>query len=900
MSFYKCIQRGLLFSVCLTAPFHSWGQDRPLQMELDAQRKGRIFVDKDTLQVGYERSLAGLTVLTSKGYDASVAEDGFFHLEKQAPDHLLLAVDYNRSMDSRDGTFTLVAPDGAARTVCVRQAGNSAADEIGGDRKIRIVSGQANQAQPGEGIEKTFDSDYGTIYHSPWSNTQFPVTLTYQLEEPTHVDYLIYTPRNNGGSNGNFGKIEVAYATSENPENFITFCNTDLGESGVASQIELGEDGVDQVQQIRFTVNSGYGGFASCAEIELYEEDHSLDNLFAQYFEDGLCTRLKPEVTEEKAMQIQHPYVKQLVLNLLQNPDYANSRYRIAEYEAYEPVSSLAQRLKTSSYNAYENPTGIYFEEGKTLVAFVEGIGDDRVSLIIKNFGQAYEGEPQSESAYVLKNGVNVIKPKNRGNGYVSYYTPDYATAPKVKIHFAMATENGYFDLERGDTNEDWKALLANAKSDIMDIRTKRIQMAYPVARCRQYCPDNGRELALVSDSTIYYERDIMGLIYYDKEPKNRQFARVVWGGFMFADGIGAAAHNNSLQGWMTPQRSGNSHFEPWGFGHELGHVNQVRPGLKWVGCGETTNNIYAVWVEHKLGYGYHRLESEHSGVNDCSGLRGGRFNAYLEENVRKGVSWQLADGPDYYGTKPEQKTVKNQDYAGNVGGDTLVYSRNYDHFVKLVPFWQLQLYCHEAGVSPNVFGKVIEALRKDSDEGMSNGMHQMRFMRLVCDSTGLNFLPFFEKAGMLRPINSFIEDYGADWLKINQQMIDELKKHVADAGYPVPEGEINYISGKNWQIYRDHLSLVSGNVNEGCEMVSGGNGKRIKVQHQVWQNAVAFETYDANGNLLRISMGGLGEDSETEYNFTQVLWPETATEQAAYIMAVGWDGTRVKCYEKQ
>ena len=267
MSFYKCIQRGLLFSVCLTAPFHSWGQDRPLQMELDAQRKGRIFVDKDTLQVGYERSLAGLTVLTSKGYDASVAEDGFFHLEKQAPDHLLLAVDYNRSMDSRDGTFTLVAPDGAARTVCVRQAGNSAADEIGGDRKIRIVSGQANQAQPGEGIEKTFDSDYGTIYHSPWSNTQFPVTLTYQLEEPTHVDYLIYTPRNNGGSNGNFGKIEVAYATSENPENFITFCNTDLGESGVASQIELGEDGVDQVQQIRFTVNSGYGGFASCAEI---------------------------------------------------------------------------------------------------------------------------------------------------------------------------------------------------------------------------------------------------------------------------------------------------------------------------------------------------------------------------------------------------------------------------------------------------------------------------------------------------------------------------------------------------------------------------------------------------------------------------------------------------------
>lgn len=95
-------------------------------------------------------------------------------------------------------------------------------------------------------------------------------------------------------------------------------------------------------------------------------------------------------------------------------------------------------------------------------------------------------------------------------------------------------------------------------------------------------------------------------------------------------------------------------------------------------------------------------------------------------------------------------------------------------------------------------------------------------------------------------------------------------------------------------------MPLEGASVGEGCTVVPAGDAKRIKVSHDVWKNAVAFETYDAEGNLLRISMGGLGEDTDAGYKFTQVLWPETDSEKAAYIMAVGWDGTRIKCYEKQ
>ena len=896
--------KNITFAACLLAASSfslSAQNSEPLKLKKPAGHASAILVNKDTIKVDYPLALAQLSFLSDQDCKATVASgsEDMIQVKESKGDLLTLLVEDNYSVDERVGKVTLTTADGScSRDVVVLQSGNTSAKDLPQDYHLAVASATANQAQGGYGIENSYDGDFNTLYHSPFGNpADFPVVLTYNLKSPSHVDYLIYTPRSSaGGQNGNFGEVKVYCATSDNPSEFKLVAQKDLEQSSSSSTIDLGENGVDQVVAVRLEVLSGYGNFASCAEMAFYTRNHELDGMFSPYFEDALCTRLKPGVDEAAIAKIANPYVKMLAYNVFADPTYSESKYRIGTFEAYETLSTLASRLKVSAYNAYENPTGLYFEAGKPLVVFVEGIGEDPVSLKIKNFGQAYEGEPQDESTYSLKNGINVITPLNRGNGYVSYYTDNYKNAPSVKMHFALATENGYFDLERGDTNEDWIKLLKNAKSDIIDLRTKRVQLAYPKARFEQYCPENGVELALLSDSTIYYERDIMGLLG-EKEPKNRQFARVVWGGFMFADGIGAAAHDNSLEGWMNPSK-----FEPWGLAHELGHVNQVRPGLKWVGCGETTNNIYSAWVEHKLEYrdGYHRLESEeYCGVNDYTNLRGGRFNVYLEDNVRKGIPFLLADGPNYFGSVPEERIVKNEDYEGNVGGDTLIYIRNYDHFVKLVPFWQLQLYGQEAGYAPNVFGKVVEALRKDSDEGLTNGMLQMRFMRLVCDSTGLNFLPFFEKAGMLLPINRYIEDYSPGWMKISQSMIDDLKKHVADAGFPTPEGEINYISAKNWKIYRDRLSLVAGNINEGCEQIQDGSLTRIKVSHDVWQNVVAFETYDADGHLLRISMGGLGEASETGYSYTQVLWPQTETEKAAYIMAVGWDGTRIKCYEK-
>ena len=92
-------------------------------------------------------------------------------------------------------------------------------------------------------------------------------------------------------------------------------------------------------------------------------------------------------------------------------------------------------------------------------------------------------------------------------------------------------------------------------------------------------------------------------------------------------------------------------------------------------------------------------------GIDAYAGKRGGKFQAHLEEGVRKGVSWQLQDGVDYHGTEPEMVTVASEDENGNKGAKVTTPKRNYCHFTKVVPFWQLELYTEEVGAAPGAIG---------------------------------------------------------------------------------------------------------------------------------------------------------------------------------------------------
>jgi hypothetical protein len=849
-------------------------------------RHQAIAVDRTSITGPAEAGSVYLGVMSSNGFTISSSDDDktipMFTATRVNNNLVRLDFPYNFYSTATTATLTLTAPDGTTATVDVtRPATTIDVTEFTPYTSLAIASATSTSEQSGEGIERSFDGDMSTLYHSSYNSTKFPISLTYTLKEQSHLDRIVYYPRQSGNNNGNFGEI-VVYANTGSGFNKVL--ETDLGYSSAASIITIPEGGLDNVTQVRILVRSGANNFASCAEIEFQQENTAVAALIDQFFTDDMCTALKSGVTEAQIASIPNDFLRNLAYQIYSG-NY-DTTYRVAEFEAYKTISTLASELKTNTYNAYENPTGIFFRADESVVIFAEGISDSYpVKLIVKNFGDP-GSDSSTETQFALTNGVNVVKPSHRGNGYVSYYTDDFENAPKVKLHFASSTVNGYFDAERGDTNAQWKQLLANATSDIMDIRTKRLQVAFSTSRLRAQCPDDAESLAKNLDKLVYREREIMGLQLFDKEPKNRQFARCVWSGFMYADGVGAAAEDGSSNEWMQPSASS---FGWWSMGHELGHVNQVRPSFKWVGCGETTNNVYSCWVQFSEGPGELRLEHEVTGIGNYSSMRGGRFEAYLENGVRQGQCWQLQEGPDYYGTTPDQVSVQDEDENGNKLSTVTTDCRNYDHFVKVAPLWQLQLYCHQAGFSPNVYGKVINTLRAASDANMTNGQQQIRFIRTVCDETGLDFTEFFEKAGMLKPIHAYINDYSCEWLVITQSMIDELKTYVAGKGYAKPQGEINYICGNNWETYANKAALQTSSTNAGCSL----SNNRVTVKHDSWKNAVAFETYNAAGELLHISMYGLGGDDANTY--TQVLFPSGAS----YIMAVGWDGTRVKCYQK-
>ena len=724
------------------------------------------------------------------------------------------------------------------------------------DIKLKPSGADASNFEPGrdkEGdIKFAYDNDMNTFYHSSWNNTTFPITLNFHFTDTEQIDYIVYNPRV-GGSNGNFKEFELYYI-NQNDE-AIKIKDYDFQGSTDASTINL-DTPIQNPKAIRFVVKAGVGNFASCAEMEFYTANSSVVDL-SQYFVDDIYSAVKPGVTKEQILGDPHMplFFKYLAIEQLEG---RYSPYRVQTYEAYRPYKDLEREFKTSTYNQYENPTGIFLEAGKQVVVFVPDTKEEVISLISRNW------DNDGTRTYALKTGINYITPTLDGNSYISYYTNNYKTAEPIKIHIYGGGVNGVFYAGKSDNNE-WKELLANAASPYLDMVGQYVNLTYYVTGLKQWCPNEGVELLNIYDEIIKMQFEQMGLFKYNKVPKNHMFGRNTLTGFMSAGGIGAnfqwetlAAIGNA----KTIARGGNS----WGIAHEFGHVNQIRPGLRWIGTVECTNNVYSSYAQYVLQKKYDtfdlRLEHENCmDIEEGAKVIGGRFNSHLHYGVLKGDNWLFQWGQD--------------------GGS--------DHFVKLVPLWQLNMYFKVAEGTdwrkPDWYADICEETRNTNDASFTNGRHQINFMKRACAYTATDLVEFFEKAGMLKPIDRTIDDYGDGRLIITEEMCKEVRDYVAEKGWKKPAGVINYISGNTINIYEQKLA-VEGTLNEG---VSGTSTVRT-IDHKVWKNAVVYETYKGN-EITRLTMAGTGTKNNSS---TSVPYPAGSTK----IVAVSWDGKRTTVYE--
>ena len=724
-----------------------------------------------------------------------------------------------------------------------------------------------------ETASKTIDGNYGTHYSSNHTAKGDSITLDYTIKDtPKRLDIikLIQRTDQNGGSI--FDKGSIWYKSkSKSDWTFASEINVKAGRDALVKV------NIKNPTHIRVCLQSRVGHAVSLAELELLEVvdkgDLSGD---LKYFEDDSYSKLKASTKAKHIKRISNPLLHIIAQDLLTN-SYENE-FRGRSYKSQRTPWIVSKELKIGSQSHYDNPTGIFFKEGKKQYVFMGSGAGAPVSLVIRDFR-----ENGGTERITLTEGVNSFTPKTSGSGYIQYYTDGKTELPNVNIHFAYGDEVGFWDIKNGDSQEDYEKLLSMAEkcyarldhtNGFISVCGENAQLINTVSAFKEQCDDIVRLIA-IHDKILGIEYSMMGLVENGAVPANRKLNLRTWGGPPHWNG--SSANYPNAEDYML-----NADVllrSLWVFGHELGHGNQIRPHMSMTGWGETSNNVYSMSVMYKLG-GQYRMETEvisRKQGDSLPAVAGDRFNAYLNEAFIEKELYLTHEGPDY---------KKGSAHKDGLRGD---------HYVKLVPLWQLTLFFEIAGEGndwgkENFWGPINWRAINDNRTNLSNGERYINFMKSCIDSGETNLSDFFESMGLLVAQDRTIDDYSVGKIVITEAQVADVKAH--GAKYPKPTAFINYISGYSVDAYKGRKA-VQGSFNEGVTpetlVVWGRSGDGLRIDHNIWKNVTAFETY-CGDELFDISMVGSGS---TDNSSTYVRYPKGSTR----LEAVSYDGKRTLVY---
>lgn len=476
-----------------------------------------------------------------------------------------------------------------------------------------------------------------------------------------------------------------------------------------------------------------------------------------QHFTDSSATALKPGVTTATLPAFQSALKSVAEAMLAGSYDRT---HRAASYQAYPSPRELGETLKLGDgFSRFENITGMYLDAGPNTV-LVGPTGGRPVALLVPDWMRMPpEGvEPTKDPAgwglrrqrIPLKEGVNQIQLERAGLAYVDYFDDHAEDAPPVTVHFLTGRVNGFFDATL-HTNADWDRLLDQAVAPVLDARGKHIQVAYPVEWFKTFTRSKGIELIQAYDTMLHHQYTFMGLVKYNKVPRNRILARVNHNYYMFRDGDGVAYLGNRGTMRMVADPAVVTKGDPcWGFNHEVGHVLQMRPQLTWGGLTEVSNNIMTMYTTTILG-NPSRLKAQRN-------YQSARKNL-IEANPRPSI---LAVD---------------------------------DVFDRLVPFWQLHLYFARNG-KPDFYADVMEALRNKPAPGHGDDSirNQFEFIKTCCEVAKLDLTAFFEQYGFFWTGELTVNDYRRYQFRITEDMVRETRQAIAAMNLPKPTEDISLI----------------------------------------------------------------------------------------------------------
>lgn len=643
------------------------------------------------------------------------------------------------------------------------------------DKSVKVSNATATSFAEGFEPEKMLDENASTYFNSKFGAiTEWPFYLDFYFEEVDKIDYLIHTPRQDSGNKwGAIGQFELWVATETNPT-LTKYGDYDFKQTLLVSSTIEFTGGLEKPTHIQFRILSGYEDRISCALMQFFAKESVEPYDHLQVFTDHSCAEIKAGLTADDLNKIPDLFYKELALDIF-NKVY-DAEFRIQEYRPYQHPDIMAEVNKTSAYSLKDNATGIYVENpGDQLILFVGDLKGQTPTLNIRDY------QNNKEATYALNEGLNVLYPSIAGLAYIYNHTTDEiplclntnaekdkAAQKTIRINIVTGTINGYFDIQK-HTAADWTRILTNhGKHTEIDVLGKHSHVVWRTSDYHSYNTD----IVLMTnyiDNLVDQQKEFMGLYYHHKSFNNRMF--------MHVDYAAGAAYSTSYRtGYnllYTNVFCSEAGFRTrlWVLGHEVGHTNQVRPGVKWGGTTETTNNLYAMYNQQQILGEATRLTPELN--ND----KQNNYDVSFELIITGKQPWVLPD--------------------------------NYDRYItKVAPFWQLKLYFVDILKQAHFYHDLFEHYRTTPDLNQSalgddyHGMLQLDFVRQVCNTGKINLLEFFEEWGFLRPVDVVVNDYGNKTLKINQAQIDALKEEINAKNYPNPTITVQDLTDTNYRQY--------------------------------------------------------------------------------------------------
>lgn len=517
-------------------------------------------------------------------------------------------------------------------------------------------------------------------------------------------------------------------------------------------------------------------------------------------FTDKSCSKLKKGISQKKIDAISSEVHRKLATQLLSGT-YDNTGFRIQTYRPYQHPDVKAYENLTAPYSLRDNPTGIYAAKaGEPLYVFVGDTHGREMSLLIegKRLTKDYPKEVTQQQKFDLIEGFNKIVPEREGVVYLLYHVKDHmALKPKnkdeqkaidklsVNINIMGGTVNGYYDV-RKHTPKDWTRILAyESGAETLDLLGEKVHVSWVKDKYREFVQDPTGIMAQW-DTILMLQHDFLGLNKYSLEgglatgkKPNRVFENRI-----FLDvhpgNPGASSYKITF-----PHNTGYDELfvnvdrlkaRLWGPAHEIGHMNQIRPGFNWGGMIETTNNIFCVYNQHVWG----------------------QMTRLTDDN--------------YYG-KAKEKIIDA--YEADPTRMDLGFSGIKGDFEKVVPYWQLYLYMSVNGNEdyykdifeqyrvirldlPGVDPEMINSPKKD------HGIVQTEFVKMACEAAQLDLREFFTKWGFLRVTDMHFNQYIDRHLVVTAERIKEVSDWIEAKNYPKPSVKIWEINDDNYKSYID------------------------------------------------------------------------------------------------